>query len=104
VVFFLKRLIAVCLPPQSFKRWCATRTASVAAASTAARCAPRPHKRALPRGLGRQGRSPRGSHGPRARRDRHYNPKSPLGELSRSETSLKRGRGLGENLAESSVV
>ena len=38
-------------------------------------CAPRPHQRVLPRGLGRQVRAPRGALRPRARRDWRCNPK-----------------------------
>jgi tubulin beta len=50
-------------------------------------CAARTILRVLPRGLGRQVRSPRGAHEPRARRNRRCSPKSPLGELLRPETS-----------------
>jgi hypothetical protein len=64
------------------RRWCATRTASAAAASTAATAMRiSAASTRLPRGLGRQVRVPRGAIRPRARRDRRCNTKSPLGEL-----------------------
>jgi hypothetical protein len=47
----------------------------------------------LPRGIWRQVRAPRGVLGPRARRDRPCNPKSPLSELFSPDNLVNYARG-----------
>jgi hypothetical protein len=51
----------------------------------------------LPRGPGRQVRSPRGAFRPRARRERRFKTKSPLGELFHLDNCVNQNAGAGSN-------